>query len=135
MNMNNHLTQSTAAENLVGFSTAQPSLFKRNTLEPIADLKLLIKDYTAIAKNALTMLINLTDDEEIIKTCVDDEVFLENLLKRVTVRTPSYDESAYQKCLCHTATDKKFRTLRMPTATSTACFWPIWQSLTLSPNS
>jgi hypothetical protein len=46
----------------------------------------LIKDYTAIAKNALTMLINLTDDEEIIKTCVDDEVFLEALLKRVTVR-------------------------------------------------
>ena len=86
MNMNNHLTELTAAENLVGYSTAQPSLFKRNTLEPVADLKLLIKDYTAIAKNALTMLINLTDDEEIIKTCVDDEVFLENLLKRVTVR-------------------------------------------------
>ena len=83
---NDCLTRYTAAENLVGFSTAQPSLFKRNTLEPIADLKLLIKDYTAIAKNALTMLINLTDDEEIIKTCVDDEVFLEALLKRVTVR-------------------------------------------------
>lgn len=75
----------TAAENLVGFSTAQPSLFKRNTLEPIADLKLLIKDYTVIAKNALTMLINLTDDDEVIKTCIDDDVFLESLLKKVTV--------------------------------------------------
>lgn len=73
---------------MVGFSTAQPTLFKRNTFEPISDLKLLIKDYPAIAKNALTMLINLTDDEEIIKQCIDDETFLENLLKRVTVRQP-----------------------------------------------
>jgi hypothetical protein len=32
------------------------------------------------------MLINLTDDEEVIKQCIDDETFLENLLKRVTVR-------------------------------------------------
>lgn len=84
-----YLTISTAAENLVGFSTAQPSLFKRNTFEPINDLKLLIKDYEAIAKNALTMLINLTDDEEVIKQCIDDETFLENLLKRVTVRNSS----------------------------------------------
>jgi hypothetical protein len=99
--VNNHLTTTTAAENLVGFSTAQPTLFKRNTLEPIADLKLLIKDYTAIAKNALTMLINLTDDEEIVKTCIDDEVFLENLLKRVTVRTPSYDKSSLGNALSH----------------------------------
>jgi hypothetical protein len=34
------------------------------------------------------MLINLTDDEEVIKQCIDDETFLENLLKRVTVRQP-----------------------------------------------
>jgi hypothetical protein len=82
------LTTFIAAENLVGFSTAQPSLFKRNTFEPVNDLKLLIKDYSAIAQNALTMLINLTDDEEVIKQCIDDETFLENLLKRVTVRQP-----------------------------------------------
>jgi hypothetical protein len=71
---------------LVGFSTAQPSLFKRNTLEPISDLKLLIKDYTPIARNALTMLINVSDDPEVVKTCIDDDVFLESLLKKVTVR-------------------------------------------------
>ena len=73
---------------MVGFSTAQPSLFKRNTLEPISDLKLLIKDYTPIAKNALTMLINVSDDPEVVKTCMDDDVFLESLLKKVTVRPP-----------------------------------------------
>jgi hypothetical protein len=35
-----------AAENLVGFSTAQPDLFKRHQLLPIRDLKLLVRDYT-----------------------------------------------------------------------------------------
>ena len=62
---------------MVGFSTAQPNLFKRNTLEPISDLKLLIKDYTPIAKNALTMLINVSDDPEVVQTCIDDDVFLD----------------------------------------------------------
>lgn len=36
----------TACENLVGFSTAQPDLFKRHQLLPVRDLKLLIRDYT-----------------------------------------------------------------------------------------
>lgn len=79
------LTWSAAAENLVGYSTSQPSLFKRNQLEPIKDLKLLIKDYTPIAKNALTILVNLTDDQEIVKTIIDDDVCLESILRRVTV--------------------------------------------------
>lgn len=35
-----------AVENLVGYSLAQPGLFKRNQLEPIKDLKLLVKDYS-----------------------------------------------------------------------------------------
>lgn len=34
-----------AAENLVGFSTAQPELFKRQQLLPVRDLKLLVRDY------------------------------------------------------------------------------------------
>ena len=74
-----------AAENLVGYSTAQPSLFKRNQLEPIKDLKLLIKDYGPIAKNALTMLVNVSEDSEVVKSLMDDDAFLESLLRRVTV--------------------------------------------------
>lgn len=35
-----------ACENLVGFSTAQPELFKRHQLLPVRDLKLLVRDYT-----------------------------------------------------------------------------------------
>ncbi|KAF2135389.1 uncharacterized protein K452DRAFT_23168 [Aplosporella prunicola CBS 121167] len=84
-----------AAENLVGFSTAQPSLFKRNQLEPIKDLKLLVKDYTPIAKNALTMLINLSDDEEVRKSLVEDNALLETILLRITSpKEPTANELA-----------------------------------------
>lgn len=85
-----------AAENLVGYSSAQPSLFKRNQLEPISDLKLLIKDYTPISKNALTMLINVSDDEEVLKCLVDDEKFVEDMLRKITVRL--------QRPICHLTT-------------------------------
>ncbi|KAK7722917.1 Protein hgh1 [Botryosphaeria dothidea] len=84
-----------AAENLVGYSTAQPSLFKRNQLEPIKDLKLLVKDYTPVAKNALTMLINLTDDEENRENLAKDDAFLESLLLRIThPKEPNANEIA-----------------------------------------
>ena len=69
----------------MGFSTAQPSLFKRNQLEPVKDLKLLVKDYPGIAKNALTILVNISEDAEVLKSLADDDAFLETLLKRVTV--------------------------------------------------
>ena len=84
----------TAAENLVGYSTAQPSLFKRNQLEPVKDLKLLVKDYEGIAKNALTILVNISEDAEVLKSLADDGDFLETLLKRVTVcQWPSQSEA------------------------------------------
>ncbi|KZF21190.1 DUF383-domain-containing protein [Xylona heveae TC161] len=84
-----------AAENLVGFSTAQPSLFKRVQLEPIKDLKLLVRDYGPIAKNALTMLINLSDDKEIVENLAKDDVLLESLLKRITSpKDPNANEIA-----------------------------------------
>jgi len=35
----------TAVENLLGFSASDHSIFKTNQLEPIKDLKLLVKDY------------------------------------------------------------------------------------------
>jgi hypothetical protein len=38
-----------ACENLVGFSTAQPDLFKHHQLLPVRDLKLLVRDYTVSA--------------------------------------------------------------------------------------
>jgi len=61
------------------------TLFKRNQLEPVKDLKLIVKDYAAIAKNGLTILINISHDAEVLKPLADDDAFLETLLSRITV--------------------------------------------------
>ncbi|KAI4757418.1 DUF383-domain-containing protein [Aureobasidium sp. EXF-3400] len=74
----------TAAENLVGFSTAQPSLFKYQDLRPVTDMKLLVRDYAPIAKNVLTILVNISSDEEVLKYLAEDDVFLETLYSRIT---------------------------------------------------
>ncbi|GBF59594.1 hypothetical protein TMEN_854 [Trichophyton mentagrophytes] len=73
-----------ACENLVGYSASQPALFKRHQLLPVRDLKLLVKDYPPIAKDALTILINLSADDEVLKELAEDDAFLETLLKKVT---------------------------------------------------
>ncbi|KAI9836054.1 MAG: hypothetical protein M1819_001665 [Sarea resinae] len=73
-----------AAENVLPYTTSQPSLFKRDQLLPIRDLKLLVKDYTPISKNALTALINLADDREVLQCLATDNTFLESLLLRIT---------------------------------------------------
>jgi hypothetical protein len=39
------LTPATAVESLLGYSTAQPSVFKDGQLAPVKDLKLLVRDY------------------------------------------------------------------------------------------
>ncbi|KAK1065139.1 Protein hgh1 [Friedmanniomyces endolithicus] len=85
-----------AAQELVAYSTAEPWLFKRNQLEPVKDLKLLIKDYAPIAKNALTILVNISEDQEVLKDIVEDEAYLELLLKRVTNQA---EENADEQCM------------------------------------
>lgn len=74
-----------AAEHLLGYSTTSPAVFKTNQLQPITDLKLLIRDYESIAKNALTILVNLSEDAEIRENLIKDDEFVESLLRRVTV--------------------------------------------------
>ncbi|KAL2005030.1 hypothetical protein VTN00DRAFT_2880 [Thermoascus crustaceus] len=82
-----------ACENLLGYSTAQPSLFKRQQLLPVRDLKLLVRDYAPIAKNALTILINLSADEEVLANLAEDDAFLETLLAKVTnAKEPNANE-------------------------------------------
>lgn len=90
-----------ACENLVGYSKAQPALFKANQLEPIKDLKLLARDYQPIAHNALTILINLSPDEEILKSLAEDDEFVEALLSRITVcdQHPSIHAHAFAAAL------------------------------------
>ena len=63
-----------ATEHLVGYSATHTSLFKREQLTPVKDLKLLVKDYPPIAKHALTMLINLSGrDSEVLGELVREE--------------------------------------------------------------
>ncbi|KAL4801745.1 hypothetical protein BDV18DRAFT_148119 [Aspergillus unguis] len=73
-----------ACENLVGYSVSKPEIFKRHQLLPIQDLKLLVRDYTPIASNALTILVNLSGDQEILDKLASDDAFLETLLLKVT---------------------------------------------------
>jgi hypothetical protein len=46
---------------------------------------LLVKDYAPIAKNALTILINISSDAEVVKSLAKDDALLETLLSRITV--------------------------------------------------
>ncbi|KAL5120633.1 Protein hgh1 [Pleosporales sp. CAS-2024a] len=73
-----------AVEHLVGYSDSNLALFKRNQLEPVKYLKLLIKDYAPIAKNALTILINISSDDEVLNALAKDDALLETLLSRIT---------------------------------------------------
>ncbi|KAJ4305100.1 Protein hgh1 [Kalmusia sp. IMI 367209] len=84
-----------AAEHLVGYSQSDLNLFKRVQLEPVKDLKLLVKDYSPIAKNALTILINISHDAEVLKSLANDDAFLETLLSRITnKKEPNANEIA-----------------------------------------
>ncbi|KAL3420115.1 hypothetical protein PVAG01_08614 [Phlyctema vagabunda] len=76
-----------AVENLVPYSLSQPEVFKTNQLLPITDLKLLVRDYEKIAKDAITMLINLSTDREVVEFLAADKEFVNTLLTRVTSPT------------------------------------------------
>jgi hypothetical protein len=53
-------------------------------------------EHQPIAKNALTMLINLSDDPEILKSLATDDEFLESLLVRITV---CQSPETYARCI------------------------------------
>ena len=99
----------TACEHLVQYSKTGPSIFKAADLTPIKDLKLLVKDYSVctcmppkrarlsdacgrqpIAKNALTILVNISNDHDVLRSLATDDVLLETLLLRMMVRVLSF---------------------------------------------
>ncbi|KAJ6021680.1 hypothetical protein N7540_007184 [Penicillium herquei] len=83
-----------ACATLVGYSS-QPALFKSQQFLPITDLKLLTRDYPPIARSALTILVNLSGDEEILKILAEDDVYIETLLSKLTnPKDPNVDEVA-----------------------------------------
>lgn len=58
-------------------------------------MKLLVRDYPPIAKNVLTILVNISSDEEVLKYLAEDDQFLEVLYSRIThAKEENADEMA-----------------------------------------
>ncbi|OHE94337.1 hypothetical protein CORC01_10384 [Colletotrichum orchidophilum] len=72
-----------AIENLVGFSQADPSIFKSDNLTPVKHLKFLVRDHPKIAEHALTILINLTAEKDVLENVATDQKFIDILLDLV----------------------------------------------------
>ncbi|PHH78653.1 hypothetical protein CDD80_6545 [Ophiocordyceps camponoti-rufipedis] len=72
-----------ATENLVPYSTAEPSIFRADSLKPIRNLKLLVRDHPKIAEHVLTILINLSGDAVVLEDLARDERLLELLFFRL----------------------------------------------------
>jgi len=74
-----------AAEGLIPYSLSQPSIFKADNFKPVENLKKLIKDHPKVAEHVLTILINLTADQEILEKVASDDKFLDDLLGYVVL--------------------------------------------------
>jgi len=91
-------------EHLVPYSTSQPTIFKTEDFRPVETLKLLIHDRPVcpsraqygnlmvtdfdaqnIAEFAITNLVNLSADPEILENLASDDKFVDAVLARVTV--------------------------------------------------
>ncbi|KAI8679562.1 Protein HGH1-like protein [Fusarium keratoplasticum] len=72
-----------AVENLVPYSTAEPNIFKDSQLQPVKNLKILIRDHPKISEHAVTILVNLSGDQEILENLATDEKFLDVVFRRI----------------------------------------------------
>ncbi|KAF4126527.1 protein of unknown function (DUF383) [Geosmithia morbida] len=72
-----------ALENLVPYSTAEPTVFKINNLEPIKHLKNLILDHPKIADHVLTILVNLSGDQAVLENLASDDKFLSAVFRHI----------------------------------------------------
>ncbi|KAF4982413.1 hypothetical protein FZEAL_1931 [Fusarium zealandicum] len=72
-----------AVENLVPYSTAEPNVFKASQLQPVKHLGFLVRDHPKISEHAVTILINLSGDQEVLEKLATDERFLELVFQRI----------------------------------------------------
>ncbi|KAI1325501.1 hypothetical protein F5Y16DRAFT_377833 [Xylariaceae sp. FL0255] len=72
-----------AAEHLIPFSISQPAIFKTENLKPVQNLKLLIKDDPQIAQHIVTILVNLSADQQILDNLVKDDKFLTEIFRQI----------------------------------------------------
>ncbi|KAH6660407.1 hypothetical protein BKA67DRAFT_547939 [Truncatella angustata] len=69
-----------ATEHLLPYSTADPSIFKVDNLQPVKNLKLLVKDHPKIAEHVITILVNLSADRQVLESLAADDKFLDTVL-------------------------------------------------------
>lgn len=62
------------------YATTQPEIFRTDDLTPIKHLKFLVRDDPKIAEHALTILINLTGEQDILENVATDDRFLSIIL-------------------------------------------------------
>lgn len=74
-----------AIESLVPYSAAEPNIFKTEELTPVKHLKFLIRDHHKIAEHALTILINLTGDQQVLESVATDDHFLDAAFAKIVV--------------------------------------------------
>lgn len=93
-----------ALQNLVPYSLTEPSVFKTSQLQPIKNLKFLVKDNPVsnsrqvdiwkdicswptqkISDHAVTILVNLSGDPEVLKNLATDEKFLDVVFQWIVV--------------------------------------------------
>ncbi|RPB23486.1 DUF383-domain-containing protein [Terfezia boudieri ATCC MYA-4762] len=77
-----------ALENVIGYSAHQPAIFKTEGLKPVKDLKALVGSTVANTKNALTCLVNLSSDPNVLNLLAADITFIGLLLKLITTPLP-----------------------------------------------
>jgi hypothetical protein len=72
-----------AIVNLVPYSTSEPAVFKAENLQPIKNLRLLVRDHASISEFAITILVNLSGDREVLEVLATDEKFVEHIFARL----------------------------------------------------
>ncbi|KAF1729655.1 Protein HGH1 [Beauveria bassiana] len=74
-----------ATENLVPYSLSDPSIFKVDDMRPIKNLKVLLNDHYKVAEYALSCLINLSGDPEVLECLASDDKFLDLVLSFIVL--------------------------------------------------
>ena len=76
-------------------SPTHPNIFKTDDLLPVKKLEMLVRDYPKIARDVLDILINLTNDRDVLAHLSADDRLLEELLTRITdPKEPNADHVA-----------------------------------------
>ncbi|KAH7353766.1 HGH1 protein [Plectosphaerella cucumerina] len=72
-----------AAEGLIPYSVSQPAIFKTENLLPVKNLTLLTQDHPKIAEHALTILVNLTGEQDVVELLAANDKFVDSLLAKI----------------------------------------------------